>query len=475
MKKILLSLVFLAPIMVSAQSVNWDPAVVVWENGDNMRPMISLSSQDEPMIMWGNANGEVFFSRMLSGTFTTPIRVSGGGTAFTASWAGPQMASTGDTVYIVYKLTPEEEQFIYVATSYDGGLSFTPGVRVDFLGTDLSRMPAIGVTGNGNPAVGFMRFGPGFTDPEWHIAVSEDYGKSFLPDVKAGGQSGGEACDCCPGAIIPSGDQLILLYRDNLNNTRDIWAGISDDNGATFTRGADIDNTGWKIFGCPSTGPDGFVNGDTLYTTFMSGAAGSSRVYLSRTSVTSLEGYTELLFPSITGTSQNYPQIATDGNAAVLVWKQEKSSRSEIPVLVTSDIRDGFGTTYDLAYSGVSGSVQNVDVRLKGNTVHLVWESTNGKVNYRKGTISGTGIAGSSRSGLLCYPNPAADEVFISHSSQAGLQLSLISPTGGIVMEISEKSGNGFLLNTLTLPDGIYFLRGTAGMQPVHLKLSVIH
>ena len=141
----------------------------------------------------------------------------------------------------------------------------------------------------------FMKFDPGFSKARYVVARSTDFGNSFLPDVPASRYSGGDVCDCCPASLITSGNTAAMLYRDNLNNLRSMWAGVSTDNCQTFPTGMSTDHTNWMINACPSSGPDGIIIGDSLYSVFMSGVTGDARCYLN---AASLEETSDLLLPA---------------------------------------------------------------------------------------------------------------------------------------------------------------------------------
>jgi hypothetical protein len=73
---------------------------------------------------------------------------------------------------------------------------------------------------------------------------------------------------------VSEGNTVVMPYRDNDNNIRDTWVGVSNDGGASFTSGMDVDQQDWLIMACPSSGPDAFIIGDNIYSTYMSGASG---------------------------------------------------------------------------------------------------------------------------------------------------------------------------------------------------------
>jgi len=304
--------------------ISWKNSMNIASNNfGNLHPRISLDGSGNPLVIWGKTSDEsVYFSKWVANSFTIPVKINPKWlTVATASWMGPDIASKGDTVYVVMKRTPEasDTNHIYIVSSFDGGSSFSLPVRVDFINDSLSRFPTVTIDSDGNPIVGFMKFNASFADSRWAVTKSIDNGKSFFPDIKASGWSNNNStvCDCCPGALFSAGNITAMVYRDNNSNIRDIWTGISSNNSDSYNSGFSVDNGKWLLNSCPASGPDGVIIGDSLYSVYMSGSVGSYRSFLSKSSISSQSlSKVKGLTGSITGLNeQNYPRIASDGKA----------------------------------------------------------------------------------------------------------------------------------------------------------------
>jgi hypothetical protein len=405
-----------------AQSITWSAPVSIAPNTyDNDHPRIVLDRSGNPMVLWGTSTMKAAFSKWNGAGFSTPSYITNTAAVFTASWAGPDIASYGDTVYVVVKYDPEQDtnSHTYLLRSFDGGQSFLTPVRVDYISDSFCRFPAVTTDDMGNPVVAFMKFKNNSGDSKYVVARSTDFGTSFMTDKTASAFNGEEVCDCCPGTVLSSGNKTVMLYRNNANNLRTIWAGISLDTGNTFS-GLQIDNTNWLVNACPSSGPDGVILGDTLYSVFRSSASGT-RIYTSKSSLSnsqlvSCSPYAPT-FP-IVG-SQDYPRIANDGNAAVMVWKEVMAGKSRACITVTPNIQAGFPASYDTI---ASSYVNNIDVAIRGDQVHVVWENTStGTVTYRRGTINTANSVSviDEAPSIAVFPNPAAKEITIPISNIA--------------------------------------------------------
>lgn len=445
----------------------------------NMHPRIVTNASGDPLVVWNHAM-RVMFSKWNGTAFTMPVMLNPVSMSVAgASWMGPDIAAHGDTVYIVFKLVPEADtsSHIYIIRSFDGGISFSQPSQVDQIGDSISRFPTLTVDDNGNPIVAFMKFDASFMDSRWVVSRSNDFGNTFSTDTKASGWSGGVICDCCPGALASGGNNVLMVYRDNLNNLRDQWAGISTDNGNSFVAGMPVDQNNWNISSCPSSGPDAVIIGDNLHTVYMSSATGSSRVYYSVSSISAMTGSSG---NEITGTfaglsTQNYPRIATDGTAMGIAWKQNVNNIDQCVLLFTNDIATGFPSAYDTV--DLDQAV-NVDVAIANGNVFVVWEDDNaGTIKFRSGTFnSTTGLAEHHIENLISvYPNPSADFIKIRNLSQEKTTVEIYDLIGEemVLLNLDDSGRNDVSISNW--PDGIYFVSARSNAGSTTQKIIVRH
>ncbi|HEX5002608.1 MAG TPA: T9SS type A sorting domain-containing protein [Bacteroidia bacterium] len=450
--------------------ITWSPPQPVSSSGfGNNHPRITIDRAGNPMVVWGkSSNHSVNFSKWNGSSFTSPIQINPSGTEVaTDTWMGLQIASFGDTVYVVYKEYPEapDSAHIYCVRSYNGGTSFSAPVRVSYIADSICRFPTVTTNMIGCPVVGFMKFDANFGNARWVVSTSSDFGLSFSPDVLASGWSGPGAlvCDCCPGTVTASDNTVAMIYRDNLNNLRDSWAGISTDSGQSFNEGINIDQNNWIINSCPSSGPDGVIIGDSLYSVFMNGAGGTAAVYFSaaplnppsNTTSWQLNGNTPGLV------NQNYPRIDHFNNAVAVVWKQVVGSADQCVLRFSPDITIGLPVSYDTVKLG---NITNVDVAVSGSNVYVVWQDNNtGNVNFRSGTYTAinTSLQPIDAFSISLTPNPVNNGM-VSFSLNHELihpVVELFDVTGKqhLPDEVIVK-GNKITFNTDNVPTGIYFI-----------------
>lgn len=482
--KFALLFLFLISFITHAQ-ISWNPVADIGMNTDGSNhPRIVMDGNGNPLVVWGNSSLEsVMFSRWTGTSFTAPVALNPAWlTVATATWMGPDIAAKGDTVYVVVRETPESTDtstHMFLMSSFNGGASFNQPVRIDNIGDSLSRFPTLAIDDSGNPVVAFMEFNTAYLDSKWMITRSTDFGQTFLPTTKASGYSGAnaEVCDCCPGALIISGDTTAMLYRDNLSNLREIWTGISTDNSLSFPSGFAIDNSNYTINYCPSSGPDGIIVGDTLYSVFMSAGGGSTRTYLSKSSLSSGALSANSQFAgNITGlTQQNYPRIASYGSASAIVWKQNLGSSIQLPILFTENITNGFPTIYDTVKLD---NILNVDVALSGNQIFVVWQdNSSATVKYRYGAY-GSGITSLTENNveaIKVYPNPVNNTLWLTSTDEISqAKIELFSISGETLYSGFQTINANSFIDVSFLNCGIYILRlehnGNVEIQKIEKK-----
>lgn len=464
MKNISTLIILLFSLSANGQ-ITWSSGLDISTNTySNERPQIAVDRAGNPMVVWGRMSDEsVFFSKWNGTIFTQPVKLNPTWlTVATADWMGPSIASHGDTVYVVVKRTPDmiDSNRIFIFTSFNGGGSFNAPVELAFIGDSISWLPTVTTDPTGNPIIAYMKLNSSHLDSRWVVTKSNDYGTTFSSDVKASGWgNSAEVCDCCPGTIISSGNTTAMLYRDNNLNMRDIWTGISYNNATSFSSGFEIDNNNWMVLSCPASGPDGVIIGDTLYATFMSRGGGSFKSYLSKSSISngSLISVANLTSP-ITGlTLQNFPRIASDGNAMAIIWRQIISGSAHLPILFTNNIANGFPAAYDTVDID---HITNVDIALSNGNIYVVWQDDNsGTVKFRSGTYSPstTGLDEVNQQPILIYPNPSKEFLNIKAKDNSQFSLKIFNTLGAIVYSGTQKSD--FQLSISDWTNGIYLIQ----------------
>lgn len=425
-------------------------------------PRIVLTENDVPVIMWGQPNTRsVFVSRLNSGSFTNPVRVVPQGmNAFIANWAGPDMAASGDSVFVTFKAEPIQSGKVFIVRSTDGGLNFSDTIRVDDIGSDISDFPSIELAPGGNPVVTFMHSGPTFSDPAWEVTRSQDGGNTFSPAIQASGSTPGEACDCCPTTVELSGNLEMVPFRNNDNNIRENYVAVSTNGGISYDTVYQIDTTAWFIPACPSQGPDAAFAGDTAVTIFTSAGSGTSLVYATAMDVNTWSMAWQKRIALSSSATQERPRIIAKGDTLAAMWEDYRNGDSDVYFVASVRGPSGLLTGAVNAGDPTAGRQENPDMAYANNVFHIVYrDAANVRLLYRTATMDGTvAVEEKIPASFKVYPNPSQGSfaLEIPKPFTGSSQFSLLDLQGRTVLQKQVSQGEAIVL-TEKVNAGIYF------------------
>lgn len=275
------------------------PATTVWapirvtQGGENLKPFVLARAAGGAYLTWAQRTEKgttVFFARSTDGqTFGTPIRLSAAAMNLDlGAESGPQLAADGKgRIFVVWaagSAVPASSDHaghaghgepgkkmghpprpgnltVYLAASTDDGRTFSAPRQVsDGPQGPERRFPTVAVDAQGTVSVVWLD--KRLETPErlgyshLFVARSADGGKSFAPSVDITGGQENSICHCCKPALAthPSAGMMVV-YRNERSDIRDIYAVRSQDRGTTWSRPAPIESFQWNLPACPMNGP----------------------------------------------------------------------------------------------------------------------------------------------------------------------------------------------------------------------------
>lgn len=467
---LLLLLCILSYNSISQTLIYWETEISVADGTiyGNVRPRISLAANGIPVVLFGkSSNGSLHTARLNGTSFSTPVDIHPVSMeTYLTSWTGPDLASKGDTLIAVFKAQPIETGHVYSVRSTNGGITWSDTIRTDsHTNGGAAWMPSLDMDEIGNPSVIYMAHDPVMINPRYVVTHSNDQGQSYQQEMEITASIPQEACDCCPAEYVIDGSNHAMLYRNNDNNIRDIYAVYSDNDGVSFNQNANVDNLNWSIFSCPSTGPHALFNNGNLISVYASKASGSNRVYISETSLNPIFSFgsrTMMTPPLNSNGFQNYPRISGENDTIVMVWQEGETSNPEIfSALTTSGSISEMLTTKALVNINTTGSQTNPDIVYANGKVHLVYQdSYTGDVIYKRGVIGTLNVSDNEIPELSIYPNPNTTGYFqIKTDSPSDINFQLTDAIGKEYPFEITISGSEIILNIENAQCGTYFLK----------------
>ncbi|NND94320.1 MAG: T9SS type A sorting domain-containing protein [Flavobacteriales bacterium] len=448
---------------LSAQLTISDPISVT--QGDNSfgkkSPKLALNANGELMVFWMRTGNEAFFiSTLEAGFFSTPNQILFGGINpnLWSGSLGPNMASTGDNVYVTFEVYGDA---IYVVHSADGGQSWGNPVAA-FIPPQGRRatIPTIAVDTEGHPYIVYVNTNASEGDAHYGMVRSNDFGLTFTDEVDVSENADGdEVCECCNGhiEIAPNGD-VYVAFRNNNANLRDIWLARSTDDGASFSSAFDVDETDWISGVCPSNGPHFTMTEDQIVTTFFSGTgSGGSGVYYSTYDIDlSAVGPTiDLPLSNIDFENQNRPRIHGNNETLAMVWQENTDNGVDIAMSVSTSGPEGL-TAEPFILASLASTQQFPSVIFDGERFHVVYEDNEtGTLLYQEVIVGAVGLNTEEVLSFEIQPNPSSDVITITRESSKPAEMHIVDLQGKIMLSetIADKRS---LIDISYLRPGIY-------------------
>ena len=466
-------------VQAQGQSLVWGDPVPVGSSGEGLlRPRIAINAASEAVVIWGSTSPiELRAAVGGSGGFAASTIINPAGVEpWSTTWAGADLASSGDDVFVLFSTGSLGVGAIYCVGSSDGGMTWGDTVRTAPQPGLEARFPTVAMVPGQGPVVLYMEFDPGWHNARYVASRSLDGGMTFQPPVPVSAPyAPDEVCDCCTGHITAQGTNMAALFRNNDADLRTIWGVVSNDNGGSFTTGAEIDPTGWMIGACPSSGPDAYIAGDSLRYVWMSGAVDGTKAYIGSAHWGTLATgpiRRVHLGPSVS-TQQNFPRIAGAGDTLGVVWQQSVGGQHEVLFSWSTSGPSGLSAP-DTINMALAGAQKNPDVSYANGEFHFIWEDhASSIVQYRTATITDdTGIAPTPDGALpLAWPSPANDLLHLA-IPEGVTRLLVADAMGRIVLDIAPT----IPISTATLPNGSYTLLAVDGTgRAMRSKFLVLH
>ena len=393
MKRILFILATLLST-ISFSQINFSAETII--SNDTMgygRPRMAITANDIPVVIWfkEGSNQSIKISRGTGGgTFSIPTDVVSPDLDPTG-FIGPEIAAKGDTIYITFICGAYSNDAIMIKKSFDGGLTFSDTVRVSPNDNSFKyTMPNVAVKDDGNPIVTYMQSSSTWTDWEQMVNISTDYGTTFLGGVDASAISPGEPCDCCKSTIVTQGNNVYLLFRNDVSNVRNTYISKSTDGGLTFSSYQDLDDLNWSIPSCPTSSPNGVINGDSILVASRSGATGIHQVYYTNVNSNNLQNDYYRTIDEIGPGLQDKVEVAGKGNTLGIVWQDSRSGNNACYLSYTTDGASNIGGSIEMSDSNAVGHKMLPDIEYSNGKFHFVYKYNSGhSIIYKTLDLSG--------------------------------------------------------------------------------------
>ena len=312
-------------------------------------------------------------------TFMHVIPVSEPGTAVNAqAESSPTLAKVPTAIYALWEQKSASGMSdLMLARSLSYGHSFEKPVRVNDDSTAFHGYSAVGAAPNGDVYAIWLdgrEEGPSSETFAVYIARSTDRGATFEPNHRVG-QS---ACPCCRPRIAfgPNGEIYVAWRKDFPGDIRDTVLSTSQDGGKTFSETRVADD-GWRLRGCPHSGPSVIQSGERLYIAWLTeGHEQRPRIQLAWSEDQGSHFHAPISASS-DSLDPNHPLLATSEDGRTLLAFQGRAKKTDgswspSTVFVEEVSGDQMSVPTPLGNSGGPVSYPHVAVGT-GGRAYVVW------------------------------------------------------------------------------------------------------
>jgi hypothetical protein len=229
-------------------------------------------------LAFGAEKGIYFSASTDAGkTFSAPVKVAEAEIIPLTRHRGPRLALSRDAIVITAVVgrtlaggphahgLPSDGDLI-AWRSTDGGKNWNKGTRInDVAGAPTEGLHTLAANGKGQLFAAWLdkRSGHG---TKLFGAQSTDGGLTWSKNLMIYESPEGTICECChPSAAIDSDGQVLIMWRNWLDGSRDMYLARSRD-GVAFSKPEKLGSGTWKLNACPMDGGGISVSGGRIVT-----------------------------------------------------------------------------------------------------------------------------------------------------------------------------------------------------------------
>lgn len=449
-------------LFVSAEYcfAQWEPDVRLTDNPSNSNNYSKegiASSGDSVHVVWyddRDGNNEIYYKRSVDGgqNWGEDIRLTN--TSYNS--LNVSVAIDGFNVYALWSEDLDGNFETFFKRSSDGGdtweedtrLTFTPGVTS---GTSIA------VSGSLLHVVYYDN-----SDGWWEVYYkqSTDGGSTWEPEVRLtfDPSLSANTSVCCSGSLVH------VVWDDQRDGYRTIYYKRSEDEGITWGEDTRITN-----YFSVSWVPCVRTTGADVYIVWVDQRDEDNEIYFKHSPDDGLTWGEDIRLTNYVGNSL-FPNLAVCGNGIFTVWQDDRIGIQEIFYKYSLDGGDSWQPDTRLTYDPAESKYPFIS--LSGTQVNVAWTDFldgNYEIYYKRdpngNPLAGVGERRAEGIELSVYPNPAGRQLTVDSwpsavgSRRSAVRLSIVDLFGRVVKEFGEISSFPHQIDISGLPDGVYLLK----------------
>lgn len=317
------------------------------------QPSISASARGEILVVFGSGSNIFYSCSNDSGkTFSGPEAVETIDELMLGRGMGPQIASTKDLKLIT---AINGEGNICFWKKADEAAKWSKGMQVNKAPNAAEEgLMAVAGDPNGSNIIVVWLDTREKNKAKVYGTFSTDAGNNWSEKLIYE-SPGGSVCPCCKPNVLIDGQNIFVMFRNNIKGSRDLYLVKSSDGGRTFGNAQKSGSGTWQIDGCPM---DGGGIALSPFKDIVTAWKRKNEIFLSRSNLQEQkigEGW--------------LPSVVFIGNDPIVIWSNDGNILLKSPSMEK------------VAILGQGGFPKAINVSAK--EAFVIWESGNGIVGRK--------------------------------------------------------------------------------------------
>jgi hypothetical protein len=290
----------------------------------------------------------------------------------------PTLTTLPTAIYAFWEQEGSQESDLMLARSLSYGQNFDKPVRVTDNETSFHGFSSVAAAPNGDVYAVWLDGRDGGPSSETfavYLTRSKDRGATFEKNRRVALS----ACPCCrPRVAFGAYGEIYVAWRKVFSgDVRDMVVSTSRDDGRTFSPEVRVADDGWRLRGCPDSGPSLTQSGDRLYIAWLTeGRERRPRIQLAWSDDQGAHFHVPVAASS-DSVDPNHPVLTSSEDGRVLLTFQARNKKAdgtwEPSAIFASEVAgDRVSTPKALANGGAPASYPHA-VAGTGGRVYVTW------------------------------------------------------------------------------------------------------
>lgn len=446
--------------LVQIALAQWEPDVRLTDDpsasntGYSAGAHAIASSGDSIHVVWSdsrNGNSEIFYKRSVDGgtSWGDDFQLTEGAIGAMS----PSIVISGISVHVAWVdfRNGSTNYEVYYKCSNDGGNNWTPDTRLSNT-PGYSYHPGLAAYGSILHLIYYD-----YRDNWWEICYrrSADGGFNWEPEIWLTLDPNGSFAP----SVCASGQLIHVTWHDNRDGNNEIYYKRSIDNGINWEpeiRLTNNESSSWKS--CVG------VSGSEVYVVWSDNRNGNYEVFFKRSTDDGLSWGTDTRLTDNSGES-TFPNLAISGSCLFVVWRDDSDGNQEI--YYKNSIDGGLNWGPDIRLTDDPAESNMAYISASGSQVNLVWADArdgNNEIYYKRDPSGNLNVGldedlvGISGRLFHIFPNPASEKIHVSFNTSANKEAFLIIRNIlGEELSCSRIQTGEADIDVSYLPNGIYY------------------